>query len=100
MRRSEPLQTSASGDVPGVRMHPKTAAQQNVNEGTSVVVRQENEPVALLPVFFDERVPEGTVWILCGFAETSHLSAMHGTVEISVEKIDVRRLHQAALDCH
>ncbi|RDI46923.1 NADH-quinone oxidoreductase subunit NuoG [Aquicella lusitana] len=84
VRRAKPLQdaqTLMEGDVAAIRMHPKTAAQFDLHEGSTVAVRQSSGE-AQLSVMLDARIAEGAVWIAGGIAATSRLGDLIGKVEI------------------
>jgi NADH-quinone oxidoreductase subunit G len=85
VRRSAPLQKSADGKAARtMRVNAATAAGLGVGAGDRVRVRQGGGE-ALLAVAIDAALPEGTVRIARGLAETASL----GEGEISVTKVPV-----------
>jgi NADH-quinone oxidoreductase subunit G len=85
VRRSMPLQKTADGKASRTaRFNAATLARLKLNAGDRVRVRQ-GEGEATLPVALDAALPDGTVRIARGVAETAAL----GEGEISIERIAV-----------
>ncbi len=85
VRRSMPLQKTADGKASRTaRFNAATLARLKLNAGDRVRVRQ-GEGEAVLPVALDAALPDGTVRIARGVAETAAL----GEGEISIERIAV-----------
>jgi NADH-quinone oxidoreductase subunit G len=85
VRRSMPLQKTADGKASrAARFNAATLARLKLNAGDRVRVRQ-GEGEAILPVALDAALPDGTVRIARGVAETAAL----GEGEISIERIAV-----------
>jgi len=84
VRRSLPLQKTADGKASRrARFNAATLARLNLNAGDRVRVRQ-GTGEAILPVAIDEALPDGTVRIARGIAETSAL----GEGELAIERIE------------
>jgi NADH-quinone oxidoreductase subunit G len=83
VRRSQPLQKTADGKAARTaRLNAATAARQGLSAGDRVRVRQGGGE-AVLPVAIDAALPDGTIRIARGVAETAAL----GEGAISLERI-------------
>jgi NADH-quinone oxidoreductase subunit G len=83
VRRSQPLQKTADGKAARTaRLNAATAARQGLSAGDRVRVRQGGGE-AVLPVAIDAALPDGTIRVARGVAETASL----GEGEISLERI-------------
>ncbi|MBS0358633.1 MAG: NADH-quinone oxidoreductase subunit G [Proteobacteria bacterium] len=72
VRRSEPLQRSATLEPLGVRMNGKTAENLQLKANDMALVQQNDNEVNL-PVIIDARIPDNVVGVAAGYAETAHL---------------------------
>lgn len=83
VRRSPALQKTEDNPGPVALVHPDQAASLNLQDGATVhVVMQDGEAQVVL--HFDERVPEGCMWLPAGYAETAGLGA-HGPATLMKE---------------
>jgi NADH-quinone oxidoreductase subunit G len=83
VRRSPALQKTTDNPGAVARIHPQQAAKLNLTAGANVrVVMHEGE--AHVALRFDERVPEGCVWVPAGYIETAGLGA-HGPATVMKE---------------
>ena len=82
VRRADALQIAGSSDGKAcVRMAVKLSEQLGVNDGDTVVVTQQARQ-AQLPVTIDANVPDHSVVIHSGYAETAALGDALGFVKI------------------
>ncbi len=84
VRRAKALQaaqTIIEGNVNALRIHPHMAEKLNIAEGDNVFVKQHDATIQL-PVVFDQRIPQGAVYIAGGIPSTSDLSELFGSVEV------------------
>ena len=87
VRRSVPLQKSVDGRQAFASMNASELARHGAAEGDMLLVRQGHGAhggEARLPARLDEGVPDGTVWIPTGLAETSALGPVFGEVRLDV----------------
>ncbi|MEM7194190.1 MAG: NADH-quinone oxidoreductase subunit NuoG [Pseudomonadota bacterium] len=81
VRHAPALQITADNPRPAARLNRNTADDLQFDEGMSVKVKNCSGEVAL-PVAFDDRVPEGAVYVPAGFVETAMLG---GQVPVTLE---------------
>lgn len=84
VRRASALQETQAimeGNLATIRLNPNKAHELELKERDLVIVDQ-HQGRARLPVEFDNRIPENAVFIASGVSETSGLSQLFGTVEI------------------
>lgn len=85
VRHALPLQQAQAiieGEVASVRLHPETAKQLGIEEGSVVKVKQA-AAVVELAVLLDARVATEAAWIAGGIPATRQLGELFGEVEIS-----------------
>jgi NADH-quinone oxidoreductase subunit G len=85
VRRAKALQATQSIVEPhlaAVHMHSLTAEKMQIKEMEPILVKQEGDGRARLPVIFNNRVPENAVFIAGGIPAASGLSQLFGSVEI------------------
>jgi len=80
VRRSRVLQHTPLAEPAGIRIHPRTAEQQQLNTPNAEL--QQNGRSVVLTVTLDESIPENCVWIPGGVAGTEGLGPQFGPVEI------------------
>lgn len=84
VRRSVPLQKSASNDPIAAWISPSLAERFQLSEGKIVKITQHQAHVRL-PVIISSRIPDDCVLIPAGRKETAGLGSAFGVVEIHVE---------------
>jgi len=84
VRRSPPLQRS-----PHCRVHPETLRQQGI-QGNSVEIIGFEGKECILPVFSDEGVPQGAVWVTLGYADVQALGAVGSRVRVRTPSLQQR----------
>lgn len=83
VRRSGPLQQSATNHPVAIFMNANLAKHLLVHEGMEVTALQQ-EASARLPVSIDPSIPDNCVWIPAGCEETATLGAAFGAVKIQI----------------
>jgi len=81
VRRATALQQSADAWRPGVRVCSDLAARIRADAGQSVVIRQNGDAVTL-PLWVDDRVPKGLVWLPLGVPGSELLGKGFGPVSL------------------
>jgi NADH-quinone oxidoreductase subunit G len=84
VRRAAALQKAEAiieGDVASIHVHPRLAEKLQLSEGMQATAKQRAGQVRL-PVKFDTRLPERSVYIAGGIEATSGLSELFGRVEL------------------
>ena len=81
VRRARALQMAPDAWGEGLRVNASVAGEYGLADGTPAVIQQEGQKVTL-PVRFDERVPDGCVWLPSGVAGSEKLSVAHGPVSL------------------
>lgn len=81
VRRSVPLQTSATAEQACIHINASLAEQFNLATGDTVAVQQEDSEV-YLPVVIDARIFGNTALIPAGFTETAALTAIYGPITL------------------
>lgn len=84
VRRSFPLQKSASNDPIAACINPRLAEQLGLVEGAKIKITQNGAQVRL-PMTISDRIPDGCILIQAGRKETAGLGSAFGVVEIHVE---------------
>ena len=82
VRRSLPLQKSHDGKQAVALMGAAEWARLELAEGDAVALSQ-GGPSVTLPARRDDGVPEGSVWVPGGLAETQGLGSLFGPIEMS-----------------
>ncbi|MDH4274292.1 MAG: NADH-quinone oxidoreductase subunit NuoG [Gammaproteobacteria bacterium] len=82
VRRAASLQRTKDAIVVGAYLHPVFAKRSNLVEGNNVTARQ-GEAKAVLPVIYDERVPEACVYIPAALNGAETLGFAYGSVELT-----------------
>lgn len=82
VRRSEPLQRSATNEGAVAHINGNLALTLNKKVGDTVTVEQDGGSVTL-PLMIDERVPDNCAFIPAGFRETAPLGHPFGEITIT-----------------
>ena len=82
VRRAGSLQQTKDAIAVGAYVHPLLAKRVNLTEGVNVTVRQ-GEAKAVLPVVYDQRVPDACVYIPSALKGVETLGFAYGSVELT-----------------
>ncbi len=80
VRRAPALQQTLDNPRPAAHMNATEADKLGMNDGDLITVRM-TEGNTSLPLVVDARIPDGSVYIPAGYAETSSLGA-HGPISV------------------
>ena len=83
VRRASALQRTHEAASAQIRINPAEAKRQGLDTAEAALVKQ-NGSQANLPLQFDERVPDGCVWVSAALAGTEMLGGQFG--EVTLEK--------------
>ena len=81
VRRSQPLQLSATSEAATVRVNAKTAEKYGLSSDKLAVVTQ-NDVSITLPLVVCDRLADDTVYVPSGFIETAGLGDAYGPITV------------------
>jgi NADH-quinone oxidoreductase subunit G len=91
VRRSQPLQETRDSGIPVVRIHPETAALQDLTDGAAVNVSAQGKSAGQSTIRFDAGVAKGAVRFAAGYEISLSAGALYEHLELSAVMQEMRQ---------